>query len=119
MAFTYTPSTPNDITRVRFHLSDVDEASMIFSDEEITFCIAEAGTWQGAVIMCIKNVIARMSANPNFTADWLRVDYKDGIVGWQRLLAIKSAEFGYSTGVAPITVRAVRARRADIVDGDV
>jgi hypothetical protein len=118
MAFTYTPATPTDLTRVRFHLSDTVEASAIFTDDEINFCISEATSWQGAVIMCIKNIIARMSANPNFTADWLRVDYKDGIAGWQRLLTIKSAEFGYSTGTSPITVTAVRARRSDVVDGD-
>jgi hypothetical protein len=116
MSFTYTPATPTDLTRVRFHLSDTVEATPIFSDDEITFCIAETTSWQGAVIMCIKNIIASMSANPNFTADWLRVDYKDGIAGWNKLLTIKAAEFGYSVGTSTIVTTAQRVTRADSDD---
>jgi len=117
MAFTYAPSaTPSDITRVRYHIGDTTEATAIFSDEEITMAIAESGNWQLAVLGCIRSIIARISAEPSFTADWLRVDYATALAGYQKLLAIKAAQFGYSTGASPITVSSVRAQRSDWSD---
>lgn len=119
MAFTYTPSaTPSDITRVRYHIGDTAEATAIFSDEEITMVIAEAGSWQGAVLSCIRSIIARISAEPNFTADWLRVDYATALAGYQKLIALKAAELGVSGTSNPITATTVRVTRADVAGGD-
>jgi hypothetical protein len=66
MTFTYTPNSPNDITRVRFHIADTVESSAMYSDEEITFGIAEGGSYQQAVIILLQNLIARLSAEPDF-----------------------------------------------------
>ena len=117
MSFTYTPASPNDITRVRFHLADTTEATALFSDDDITFVIAEEGTWQGAVIACLKNLIARVSVEPDYQADWLRVSYPNGLTGLQKMLAIKSAEFGISAGTtSAIASKTVRTTRADWSD---
>lgn len=94
MTFTYNLSTPNDITRVRFHLGDTIEATAIFSDEEITFAVSEALTWQAAVIACIRSVLARLAGEPDMQADWLRVDWRRSAENWKLLLSEKSAEFG-------------------------
>ncbi|MEQ9027564.1 MAG: hypothetical protein RLP44_02515 [Aggregatilineales bacterium] len=94
MTFTYDPTMPTDITRVRFHIGDVDSDEAIFSDEEITFVIAEESTWQNAVIACLQSLIGRMSAEPDFTADWLKVDNKRALAGYKELLQQKRQQFG-------------------------
>lgn len=94
MTFTYTPTTPDNITRVRYHVGDTAEDSAIFSDEEITFAIAEAGSWQGAVIDSIASIMARLSTEPDMTADWLRVDWRRSADNWRILLSEKKRKFG-------------------------
>ena len=94
MTFTYTPSAPNDITRVRYHVGDTEEAAAIFTDEEITFAIDEEGTWQKAVIASIRSVIARIAGEPDMTADWLRVDWRRSSDNWLMLLNEKKSQFG-------------------------
>lgn len=96
MTFTYNLTSPDDITRVRFHLGDTTEATAIFSDEEITFVISEAGTWQKAVIACIRSVMARLAAEPDMQADWLKIDWRRSADNWKLLLSEKAQEFGIS-----------------------
>jgi hypothetical protein len=94
MTFTYTPATPNDITRARFHLGDTVEAAAIFSDEEITFAIDESdGAWKAAVVLLIESVIARLATEPDMTADWLRVDWRRSAENWRALLLDKKRRF--------------------------
>ena len=109
MTFTYTPNSPNDITRVRFHIGDTVESSAMYSDEEITFGIAEGGSYQQAVIILLQNLIARLSAEPDFTADWLRVDNRRSVEGYRVLLQEKRRQFGIS---------AVRARGKAVYRSD-
>lgn len=94
MPFTYTPSVPNDITRVRFHLGDTDVDAPIFDDSEITFMISEMGSWQQAVIACIQSIIGRISAEPDFQADWLSVDASSALNGYKTLLSEKRNQLG-------------------------
>jgi hypothetical protein len=94
MSFTYNLATPDDIARVRRHISDTAEATAIFSDEEITFFLAEEGTVAKTVIACIKQVIAKLAAEPNMKADWLQIDWASAIAAWRGLLAEKKTEFG-------------------------
>lgn len=58
MTFTYTPSQPDDTTRVRFHLRDTAQEARIFSDEEIACAISEEGSWQAAVLALATYLIA-------------------------------------------------------------
>lgn len=94
MTFTYTPAAADDVTRCRFHIGDTDEAAAIFSDEEIQFAIDEAGGWRPAVIWLIQNIIAQISATGSFTADWLKIDAKQAIDGYQALILQKRRELG-------------------------
>ena len=94
MTFTYDLSTPDDNTRVRFHLGDVTEATAIFSDEEITFAIDETGSWQRAVIACIRSVMGRLASEPDMQADWLKIDWRRSADNWKTLLNEKTQEFG-------------------------
>ena len=94
MAFTYTPEAPDDVTRVRFAIGDTDADAVIFSDGEIAMAIEEAGGWRGAVLSCLRGIIAKISAKPDMTADWLRVDYGRSLAGYQALLAAKEREYG-------------------------
>lgn len=76
-----------DLGRVRFYLSDTIEAAPMFSDEEINALIAEAGGWQGAVILALRFLIAQLISTPDFQADWLKVDVNKAVVQYKALLA--------------------------------
>lgn len=93
MSFSYVPFA-SDKDRVRFHIGDTNSDAPMYSDAEIHGMIAEAGTWQGAVVMALESIIARLAATPDFTADWLKVDVGSQIEAYQRLLDMKRAEFG-------------------------
>lgn len=109
MTFTYTPSTPTDVTRVRFHIGDVDSTVAMFTDEEITFRIAETGTWKTAVVDCLGSLIARLSMEGEFTAGWLTVRKDVALRNFEMLLKIKRNEFG----IPLITASAVYLYRPD------
>lgn len=109
MTFTYTPAAPTDITRVRFYTGDTDSTAAIFTDEEITFVIAEEGDYQHAIIACIRSIIARISATPDFQADWLKVDGSKALAGYKTLLAEMQKKFN----IAAITGSSQAVYRSD------
>ena len=94
MSFSYDLASPTDVTRVRRHISDTNEETAIFSDEEIQFALDEEGSVSAAVIACIKQIIAKLASEPNMQADWLRVDWATSLTHWKGLLAEKKTEFG-------------------------
>lgn len=108
MSFSYTPQAVNDITRVRFHTGDTLEAEAYLSDEEIQMMIDEEGGWKPAVIAALKFIIAKLS-QPNFDADWLKVDLESARRGYQALLKQKAAELG----VTLISARSQPTYRSD------
>lgn len=95
MTFTYTPSSVNDITRVRYHIGDTVESGALFTDEEITMVITETGTYQTAVISLLQAMIAKYS-EPDFRADWLSVNSSKAVASLRTLLSQKRKEFGIS-----------------------
>jgi hypothetical protein len=101
--YSYSPFTA-DKDKVRFYCGDVDIADSgaraFFTDEEITALITLEGTWQKAVIACIKNMINRLATQPTLRADWLQTDYATAIKGLNDLLKLRAAEFGLSAGRA-------------------
>lgn len=109
MSFSYSPSaSPSDKDRVRFHCGDTTEGENFLSDEEITMILAEAGSWQRAVISGIRYIIAKLS-KPNFQADWLTVNHTEARKGYEKLLGEKQRELG----VAALTASAVSVHRSD------
>lgn len=109
MTFTYTPAAATDITRVRFYVGDTDSTAAIFTDEEITFIISEEGSYQLAVIACIRSIMARISATPDFQADWLKVDQSKALAGYRALLGEMQKKFG----IASITAGTQAVYRSD------
>lgn len=107
--FTYDPANVTDITRVRFHVFDTNEATAMFSDEEIQMVLDEQTSWQRAVIVLIEAKIAEVASTPSFTADWLRVDQASALNGLKELLQQKKRQFGFSG----ITVSSGHVYRAD------
>lgn len=99
------------LTHVRFNIGDVQADRAIFQDEVINAVVADAGSWQKAVILCIQSVIAMLSSNPDFKADWLSVSYKEAIASWTALLNLKSRELGVPSG--QITARTAYIYRPD------
>lgn len=114
MTFTYTPSAPDDTTRVRFHTGQIVEAEAFVTDEDIAFALSEGGSWQRAVIMTLKLIIARLS-QPDFTADWLKVSNAEARKGYQAILTEKRQEFG----VPAISGRGQAVYRGDSLQTDV
>lgn len=100
MTFTYDLANPTDITRVRFHIGDTISELRIFEDDEIQFVIDEEGSWKKAVIACLQNIILKISSEPDFTADWLQVQYGRSLEGYKAVLAQKKISFGTATAVA-------------------
>ena len=99
MAFTYNLTTPNDVTRVRFHTGDTDTDSALWQDDEIEFVIDEEGTWQPAVIALIESALVRLAHEPDMTADWLKIDWRRSADNWKALLAEKRRRFGLGAQV--------------------
>jgi hypothetical protein len=99
MTFTYDLTNGfTNLTRVRFNVGDVDASRAIWQDEVINAVITDAGSWQKAVILLIQSVIAMLSSNPDFHADWLTVSYDKAIASWTALLNLKSRELGVPSG---------------------
>lgn len=121
MAFTYSLTTPvSDISRVRYHIGDVDADAPIFDDAEIAFAISEEGGWQGAVVSLIGAVLARLAGEPDMTADWLRIDWRRSAENWRALLSDKKKAFGLGARASASSVHAWRPdtqqRRAPTYD---
>lgn len=108
MTFTLSLTLPlAEITKVRLAIGDVNAEAPMVSDELITAQIATTGGWQEAAVACLRTVIAEMSATPNFTADWLRVDTATGIAALNDLLSALKVEFGLETTLSSTSVQAV------------
>ena len=107
MAFTYQPAvaeasaswqsnapeTVSDITRVRYHIQDTDATNVRFQDEEIQFVLAENdGDVASAVLSLLNAELAKLATQPDFTADWLKVERRYQIEALKALLARKAGE---------------------------
>lgn len=111
MTFTFTPSAPDDITRVRFHVEDTDESAAILSDEVIGMAISESGSWQNAVIWCIDYILSRLSKESGVEMDWLKVSRADAIRHYTRLKSEKRNTLGITSG--GVTVSSTSVSRSD------
>lgn len=107
MAFTYAEDLSIDRDYVRFHTGDTDPDGYFLSDAIIISLVEEEGDKQRAVVAALEYIISQLS-QPNFEADWLRVDHKAAREGYQQLLATKQEKFGLKrfTGTATHTYRA-------------
>lgn len=113
--FHYTPQAVDDVTRVRYHIQDTDEATMIFSDSEIAMVISEEGNYQAAVISLIQSIISRLSHEPDMTADWLTVSWRRSSADWSSMLAEKRRKFGLGL---TITARGTNVYRDDTIQDE-
>jgi len=101
MTVTYDLGSPTDLTRVRYHLGDVEITTAIFQDEEISFVLSEESNDVGAaVVSCIKSVMARLNHEPDMQADWLKIDWRRSAENWRALLAEKEQQFGLGARAA-------------------
>lgn len=97
MAFTYDPSDGfTDLERVRFWIGDTVSTKAKFSDEEITALIDESDSWQSAAVALLRGLVARMSADSDFKADWLEVKTSQAIPQLRAL--IRELESQWSLG---------------------
>ena len=98
MSFTFDPAIGDDIAWVRFHIADTDSNGYYLHDETIKYFIAE-GSKEQAVIDCIENIIAQLSA-PTTKLDWLSVDYSQARAGYEALLKRMKQKLGKNNGVS-------------------
>lgn len=99
MSFSNGDDLSVDVDFVRFHTGDVVEGQNFLSDEIIASLVDTTGSKQAAVIAGLKHIIMRLS-QPNFTADWLKVENQQAREGYENMLAEKKKEFGIGTLVA-------------------
>jgi len=119
LAFTYDIDT--DIGRVRLKVGDRRElidpetgaatGSGIRSDEEIQKMIDDEGSWQKACIAWIQSFLSQINIEPNWTADWLEVEFHTMRDGLEKMLA----EYKVWLGVAGLgnTTTTTPAWRSD------
>lgn len=100
MTFTYSPASPDDTTRVRFHIGDTVEDAALLTDEDIAFAISEAGGWKPAVIWCIDFIIQRMAQDDGVSIDWMEMDKADAMKHYEKLKASKRSQLGLAGGVS-------------------
>lgn len=100
MTFSYDPTNPSDLVRVRYHLQDTEEDTAIFTDETILFVLDEEVTVGKAVISLIHSAMAKLASEPDMTADWLRVDWRGSREAWRVLLSEKKQKFGLGWAVS-------------------
>ena len=108
MTYTYDLTNVTNIERVRFAIGDTS-APFIFADDEINFQLAEyEQEWRLAVLACVRSIIARL-AEPDFQADWLRVDNSTALEAWRAVLRELQNQYGFG---------GVRTRAVDVTRGD-
>jgi hypothetical protein len=116
MTFTYTPSTsPDNITLIRYHISDTVEAYAIFTDDEITMVLAVEGTIPKAVVSLINAIIQRLSLEPDMTADWLTISWRRSSDAWLKMLDEKKTQLG--VGVWHVSTTTMIPFRQDSLQG--
>lgn len=105
MTFSYNVSTPDDITRIRYAITDTDEATAIFQDEEINFVLSEEGSVGAAVVSLIETIIRQLAHEPDSQQDWLRVDWRRSQAEWRKILADQKRKYGIGTITSTSTVK--------------
>ena len=99
MTFTYAPGDGfTDLERVRFWIGDTDSTKAKFSDETITAMLAECDTWQEAAVALIENLIATLSSQTDFKADWLEVKVSQAVAQLRGLLSSLEKKWGLGAG---------------------
>jgi hypothetical protein len=112
MTFTFDTSLATDLALVRFHVGDTNTDGHYLEDETITALLTLKGSVGGAVIACIKYIIAQLS-QPDFRLDWLTVSNATALAGMQSLLKSKAIELGVSPSGAVATSTISLPYRAD------
>lgn len=103
MSFSFDSSLIDDVSLVRFHIGDTDEAGYFVDDETIQYWV-NAGDAESATIACIKYILSQL-ARPNFSLDWLSVSgMAEAKKGYEELLYQKEREFGLRSIVASSTI---------------
>ena len=115
MTFTFNFDATDDGDLVRYHLSDTDEDTAVFSDEQITMALSVAGGVNQAVISLIKFRLQKLANEPDAKVDFVSVDWKRSQKAWEKMLSEKRKEFGISSR----TARAVQVYRKDSLLNDV
>ena len=117
MTFTFDPTLATDLSTVRFHIGDTNEAGHFLEDETITSLLTSTDLAH-AVISCIRYIITQLS-QPDFKLDWMSVsNMKDARVGFEGLLKTKAQEFGISATGAVAVSSISSAHRADSYENE-
>jgi len=95
--FTFDNTLSDNLAKVRFHIGDTNSEGNYLWDETINALITSEGSVGGAVIACLKFIITQLSS-PNYKLDWLTVTNDTAREGFEKLLKLKSQEFGVSLG---------------------
>ena len=117
MTYSYDPNLADDVSLVRFHIGDTDDAGHYLENETIQYHIT-AGSTSTAIINCIRYIITKLSS-PDFKQDWLSVSNAEARKGYESLLATKKQELGiYMATPYTIITHAHRADSYENEDGE-
>ena len=102
MAFTWTGNLTADLEWVRFETGDVDSTAAVLDDATITALLIDAGTKQKAVIRALLHKLTLL-LNPDFRADWLKVEHGAAQKAIRAFIEDKRREYGLPASVATVT----------------
>jgi hypothetical protein len=114
MSFSFDESLGDDVSLVRFHIGDTSDDGHFLEDETIQYHV-DAGSVEAAAINCLRYIVTQL-AQPNFKLDWLSVDSAEALRAYERLLRLKSQEFGIAL-LSPVTTISF-PHRADSHEND-
>ncbi len=102
MAFTWTGDLTVDLEWVRFETGDVDSTAAVLDDTTITALITDSSSKQHAVIRALEHKL-RLLENPDFRADWLKVEHGAAQKSLRQSIADKRQEYGLPASSATVT----------------
>jgi hypothetical protein len=114
MSFSFDESLDDDVSLVRFHIGDTNDEGHFLEDATIQYHV-DAGSVETAAINCLRYIVTQL-AQPNFKLDWLSVDSAEALRAYERLLRLKSQEFGIAL-LSPVTTISF-PHRADSHEND-
>lgn len=115
MTYEFDPSLADDVSLVRFHIGDTNEAGCYLQDETIQYWVDQTNSIGEASVMCIKYIITQLSS-PNFNLDWMSVSNAEARAGYEQMLKEKRIEFGLPSAIAVSTIS--HPHRADNYEQD-
>jgi len=112
MSFSFDINVSTDKDQVRLYTGDTDENAFFLHDETIDYLLTAEGSVAGATMKAFNHILTKLS-DPDFSADWISVNYGDAFEHFRRLRRDVANELGVSPTGISATPQVVYSYRKD------